>query len=70
MFHNNCIVADSAASFRGADFGEERETVLIIIENEKKLEVMRAITDACGIPTDAKGVVVSMPIDNIMGLNS
>lgn len=70
VFHNNCIVADNAASFRGADFCEERETVLIIIENEKKLEVMRAITDACGIPTDAKGIVISMPIDSIMGLNS
>ena len=70
VFHNNCIVADSAANLRGADFCEERETVLIIIENEKKLDVMRAITDACGIPTEAKGVVISMPIDNIMGLNS
>jgi len=69
VFHNNCIVNESSKGFWGCDFDEEKETVLIITENEKKLDIMKAISDACGICTEAKGIVLSMPIDNIMGIN-
>ncbi len=69
-FHNNCIMNEDGTGFFGSDFNEEKETVLIITEQDKKLDIMKAICEACGMHTEAKGFVISMPIDNIMGLNS
>ena len=39
-------------------------------DNEKKIGIMKAITDSCGMSTKANGIVISLPIDNIMGINS
>ncbi|MBE7037226.1 MAG: hypothetical protein E7403_08030 [Ruminococcaceae bacterium] len=68
FFHNNWIMNEESTASFGAEFNEEKETVLIITEKEKKLDIMKAICDACGMHTPAKGFVISMPIDNIMGL--
>ena len=70
VFHNNCIINEEALSLWGNDFNEEKETVLIIANNEKKLDIMKSITNSCGMATEAKGIVFSLPIDNIMGINS
>lgn len=70
VFHNNAILSEDAKNSWGLDFTEEKETVLIITEKEKKLDIMKAICDSCGLHSEAKGIVISLPIDNIMGLNS
>ncbi len=67
-FHTNGTICESNEQLC-TEFCEEKETVLIIADNESKLEIMRAISRNCGINTEAQGVVVSLPIDNIMGLS-
>ena len=57
-----------AARYLGLSMQEEQEFVMIIVRNERKTEVMTAISKACGIKTDAHGVVVSLPVDDVMGL--
>ena len=47
---------------------EEKEMLLIITEVEKKLSIMKAVTEQFGQHSDAKGLVISMPIDNVMGI--
>lgn len=68
VFSNNSIVNEDSKGFFGKDFNEEKETILIITDNEKKHDIMQAISDACGINTKAQGIVFSMPIDTIVGL--
>ena len=41
---------------------------MIVIPKDKKAEVMAAISDKCGLKTEAHGVVMSMPVDDVMGL--
>ena len=57
-----------AARYLGLSMQEEQDFVMIIVRNERKTEVMTAISKACGIKTDAHGVVVSLPVDDVMGL--
>ena len=40
----------------------------ILIPREQKLPVMQAINKAAGLKTDCRGVLFSLPVDDIMGL--
>ncbi|MBO5030282.1 MAG: hypothetical protein J6C19_04520 [Lachnospiraceae bacterium] len=57
-----------AMGFWGMGIQEEKEMLFIIIENENKLKLMQAIGEHCGIHSEAKGLVVSLPIDSVIGL--
>ena len=46
----------------------EKEIVAILIPREQKLPVMQAINKAAGLKTDCRGVLFSLPVDDIMGL--
>lgn len=52
----------------GLALQEEQDFVMVIVSREKKHEVMTAISRACGLRTDAHGVVLSLPVDETMGL--
>ncbi len=47
---------------------EEQDFVMIVVPREKKCEIMSAITTACGLKTPAHGMVISLPVDDVMGL--
>ena len=47
---------------------EEQEFVMIVVPREKKCEIMSAITTSCGLKTPAHGMVISLPVDDVMGL--
>lgn len=67
VFHNRCIINEETMSFWGFDFQEEKETVLIISDIGNKINIMQAICQDCGVNTKAQGIVLSMPIDSIIG---
>lgn len=52
----------------GITIQDEQEFVMIIVPKFKKGEVMSAITTACGLKTEAHGVVVALPVDEAVGL--
>ena len=54
----------------GLSLQEETDMVLIIADSKTKQAIMQAITKECGINTDAKGLVVSVPIDSVIGISS
>ncbi len=68
VIHSRSIVGDSALSHVGADLTEEKDIVIIVASSETKLAIMQAISEKCGIKTEAKGIVYSLPIDNVIGL--
>ena len=55
--------------FWGMRVQEEREIVAIIAEAEHKVAIMQAISQACGIHSQAHGTVLSLPVDRALGLD-
>lgn len=69
VLHSRHIVGDGVdMSFWGLTVQEEKEIILIIADREKKLPIMKAIGEACGMRTKAQGLVVSLPIESVLGL--
>ena len=62
------IENQEATSFWGLSVQEEKELVLILAEQESKVQIMRAISEKCGMNSPAKGLVISLPIDAVMGI--
>ncbi len=59
---------DGAIRFWGITLQEEQEILLIVVPREKKLDVMSAISREHGLKTPAHGLVLSIPVDEVMGL--
>lgn len=68
VLNSRSVVSDGALPHLGTNFSEEKELVIIVATASAKLAIMQAISDACGIQTEAKGIVYSLPIDNVIGL--
>ncbi len=71
VLHSRHIIdgeSEAAVSFWGLNVQEEKEIILIISNTENKLAIMKAVGEACGMRTEAQGIVVSLPIDSAIGL--
>ncbi len=68
IIHSRGIETDEATGFWGLSLQEEKQIVLILAKHESKVKIMSAISEKCGMNTKAKGIVVSLPIDSVMGI--
>ncbi len=68
VVHSRHIGDDQTTNLWGISFQEEKEIVLIVSRQEEKLAIMKAISENCGTHSDAKGIVLSLPIDAVTGL--
>ncbi|MBE6542727.1 MAG: hypothetical protein E7672_09850 [Ruminococcaceae bacterium] len=68
VIHSRQISNEEAAGYFGNNVQEEKDIVLILSDVEDKVEIMRAVNESCGINSEAQGIVVSMPIDTVMGI--
>jgi nitrogen regulatory protein PII len=57
-------------SIMGASLQTEKEIVVILAERTMHKEIMEAINKDCGILTEAKGVVFSLPVDELVGIGN
>ena len=55
--------------FFGISVQDEKEIVLVLTAREKKLPIMEAVSRSCGITSGAEGLIFSLPVDRVMGLN-
>jgi hypothetical protein len=55
--------------FFGVSVQDEKEIVLVLSSREKKVAIMQAVSEACGIATKAGGIVFSLPVDQMMGMS-
>lgn len=53
----------------GISVQPEKEMVYILVEQEKKLAIMKAISEQCGLLSEAQGILMSIPVDGVIGLN-
>ena len=68
VVHSRSIGNKEASSFWGLSVQDEKEIVLVLADHEKKAGIMQAIGEKCGMHSEAKGVVMSLPIDSVMGI--
>lgn len=68
VVHSRSIDSEAASAFWGLGVQEEKELVLILAPQEDKTAIMSAISARCGTLQDAKGLVMSLPIDDVMGI--
>lgn len=61
---------EKAMGFWGKSIQSEKDMVFIVSDNENKLNIMKAIGEKCGMHSDAKGTLVSLPIDNVIGFDA
>ncbi len=68
VIHSRSIQSDDAVGFWGLSVQEEKEIVLILAKHEDKVKIMSAVSEKYGMKSEAKGLVISVPIDAVMGL--
>ncbi len=68
VVHSRSIGSEEAKNFWGFSVQEEKEIVLILTDVDSKVNIMSAISEKCGMHSEAKGLVLSLPIDSVMGL--
>lgn len=56
--------------FWGTSIQNEKDMVLIVVNNENKLRIMQEISKHCGMHSEAQGILVSLPIEHAIGLES
>ena len=66
VVHSRQMGDREATAMWGAD--EEKEIVMILADAESRVAIMQAISEKCGMHSEAKGLVMSMPIDSVTGI--
>ena len=67
VLHSRQVGEHDTLNAWGLSLQEETDLILIIADNKMKMDIMQAITKECGMQTDAKGMVISAPIDTVIG---
>ena len=62
--------SERTSHYLGISMQEERDFVMMVIPREKKGEIMSAISSSCGLKTEARGMIVSLPVDEVVGLET
>ena len=63
------LAHEGPVKFFGVSVQDEKEIVIILTSREKKLAIMQAVSLSYGITTKAEGLIFSLPVDSVMGLN-
>lgn len=61
---------EEASRFLGISIKEEKEIVAIVAKREHRNEIMHAINHEAGIKTNGKGILLSLPVDAVIGLEN
>lgn len=62
--------SERATQFFGISIQEEQDFVMIVTPTAKKAEISAAIAAKCGTKTPAHGLLLSLPVDEVLGLES
>lgn len=68
VVHSRRIGNKEAMGFWGMSIQEDKEMLLIVADNDSKLKIMQSVGEKCGMHSEAKGIVLSLPIDTVIGM--
>jgi hypothetical protein len=63
------LVHKGPVKFFGISVQDEKEIITILAGRDKKVAIMHAVSKAYGINSKAKGIVFSLPAENVTGLS-
>jgi len=70
VLHARGTAHEGPVKFFGISVQDEKELILILAENDKKVPIMQAISENFGLNTKAQGLIFSLPVDNVIGLSA
>lgn len=70
VFPARRLVNEETMKFWGISIQPEKEIVLIVAQQPYKKAIMQAIGEVCGFHSDAHGLVISLPVDEAIGLKA
>ena len=70
IIHAKGTGLDKAEKFFGISLSSEKEMIFITTLTKDKNDIMKAIIDNAGMKTEAQSMVISVPVDNVVGLRS
>ena len=60
---------DEPLKLLGVPMQGEQEIIAMLVAKDKKLDIMKAINEKHGIASEAQGIILSLPVDNVIGLD-
>lgn len=63
------LESEKAIKFLNLSIEPEKDIVLILVNTEKKNNIMNEIVTNCGLKTPGAGICFSLPVDHVVGLN-
>ncbi|MGM0212928.1 transposase [Enterococcus sp. AZ109] len=54
----------------GISIQPEKEMIFLLVDQDKKRQIMRAIGEQCGLLSEAQGIVLSIPVEDVIGFDS
>lgn len=63
------LETEKVIKFLGISIEPEKDIVLILTTNEKKIDIMNKIVEKCGLKTKGAGICFSLPVSHVIGLN-
>lgn len=70
VINSRRIGNEEVSGFWGLSMQEEKEIVLILSDVENKVKIMKKISENCGMSSEAKGIVMALPIDSVIGFQN
>jgi hypothetical protein len=69
IIHARRTAVGEDVKFFGISLQSEKEVVAIVARPDQKKELMQAINKACGVRTEAHGIVISVPVETFAGID-
>lgn len=69
VMHARRLGHEHVEQVSGIHIEPEKEIIAILANRSEKHEIMQAISKAAGITTDSRGMLFSLPVDEIVGLS-
>ena len=61
--------AGDVEKFFNISMQKEKEMIMIVVDHDKRHEIMEEISLKAGLKTDGQGIAFSLPVDEWVGLN-
>ncbi|MDD4153855.1 MAG: P-II family nitrogen regulator [Bacilli bacterium] len=68
IFHGRGTGNPDMEKFFGISISPEKEIVIILVTNDIKEAVLKAVNKAAGLETNGKGIAFSMPVSDVVGV--
>lgn len=69
VLHSRRVGNEETMTFWGISVQPEKELVAILCRQEEKTVIMKAIAEKCGMRSDAQGLLLSLPVETVVGID-